>query len=200
MEPLSRLVVSDMVEAGYDEKSVFTNVNNVAIPGWFRPRKEWDIAAYEDGVLVAALELKSMSKDFGNNFNNRAEEALGSAEDINYSVRNHVIDLNVLPPGLGYAMVIVDNPDSRKVSNGKLKPGTKQVIDYRYPLRGEFRDTDYIHKYAVMGRRLLLERIYQAVWIVAVEPSSGRVYEPDPLLTYSRFIRTIGSWIHIIRA
>lgn len=35
-----------------------------------------------NGVLLAAIELKSQSESFGNNFNNRSEEVIGSARDF----------------------------------------------------------------------------------------------------------------------
>jgi len=52
----------------------------VELPGFFRPTKEWDLIVVKDGTLIAAIEAKSqVGPSFGNNFNNRTEEALGSA-------------------------------------------------------------------------------------------------------------------------
>lgn len=48
------------------------------IPGFFRPTKDWDILIISPKQkLIAALEFKSQVGSFGNNFNNRTEEALG---------------------------------------------------------------------------------------------------------------------------
>ena len=56
---------------------------SVELPGFFRPTKEWDIVVVSDNNLIAAIELKSqIGPSFGNNFNNRTEEALGTAMDI----------------------------------------------------------------------------------------------------------------------
>lgn len=55
----------------------------LTLPGYFRPTKLWDMLVINEGRLVAALEFKShVGPSFGNNFNNRAEEALGTATDL----------------------------------------------------------------------------------------------------------------------
>lgn len=51
----------------------------VTLPGYFRPTKLWDLLVLNEGRLVAALECKSqVGPSFGNNFNNRTEEAIGT--------------------------------------------------------------------------------------------------------------------------
>jgi hypothetical protein len=53
------------------------------LPGFFRPTKEWDVVMVHGGKLVAAVEFTShVGPSFGNNFNNRVEEALGNATDL----------------------------------------------------------------------------------------------------------------------
>jgi hypothetical protein len=55
----------------------------LTLPGYFRPTKLWDMLVINDGRLVAAIELKSqVGPSFGNNLNNRTEEAIGTAVDI----------------------------------------------------------------------------------------------------------------------
>jgi hypothetical protein len=55
----------------------------VELPGFFRPTKEWDLIVVKNGTLIAAIEAKSqVGPSFGNNFNNRTEEAMGSALDL----------------------------------------------------------------------------------------------------------------------
>ncbi|MEZ6066639.1 MAG: PaeR7I family type II restriction endonuclease [Planctomycetaceae bacterium] len=52
---------------------------SIELPGYFRPEKKWDLVAVDEGVLVAAIEFKSqIGPSFGNNFNNRSEEAIGT--------------------------------------------------------------------------------------------------------------------------
>jgi hypothetical protein len=52
------------------------------LPGYYRPSKEWDLVVVCENDLVAAIEVKSQVRSFGNNFNNRVEEALGNATDF----------------------------------------------------------------------------------------------------------------------
>jgi hypothetical protein len=54
----------------------------VELPGWYRPEKKWDLLIVSDGKLLAGIEFKSQVGSFGNNYNNRTEEAIGSATDI----------------------------------------------------------------------------------------------------------------------
>ena len=54
----------------------------IELPGWYRPEKKWDLLVVADGRLLASLEFKSQVGSFGNNYNNRTEEAIGSAVDL----------------------------------------------------------------------------------------------------------------------
>lgn len=55
----------------------------LTLPGYFRPTKLWDLLVIHQNQLVAAIELKSqVGPSFGNNFNNRTEEAVGTAHDV----------------------------------------------------------------------------------------------------------------------
>jgi len=68
---------------GLTDSQVFTDRSLVTLPGCFRPTKRWDMLIVSGGRLIAAIELKSQAgPSFGNNFNNRAEEAIGSAVDF----------------------------------------------------------------------------------------------------------------------
>jgi hypothetical protein len=68
--------------AGIPERFVFKK-KSVELPGFFRPTKEWDLLVVREKMLLAAIEAKSqVGPSFGNNFNNRTEEAMGSALDL----------------------------------------------------------------------------------------------------------------------
>ncbi len=73
---------TDLVtQAGIPGNCIFTK-KAVELPGFFRPTKEWDLLIVCERTLVAAIEAKSqVGPSFGNNFNNRTEEAIGSALD-----------------------------------------------------------------------------------------------------------------------
>ncbi len=190
--PLAARIAEDMVAAGYCRDNIFLDDLNVTLPGWFRPSKKWDITALEDGVLVAAIELKSINSSFGNNANNRAEEALGSATDVDYATHNHLLEPNDLPPNFGYVLLIRKTPESSKVS----KIGARS----RYKFDSVFEDSSYINRFTILGKRLLRERIYQAVWVAVVDLENQTVEEPDSLMTYDKFIAHLKGWIDVMRA
>ena len=76
-------VFADLIaDAGMPRRSI-ARKKAVELPGFFRPTKEWDLVVVYDHKLAAAIEAKSqVGPSFGNNFNNRTEEALGSAVDL----------------------------------------------------------------------------------------------------------------------
>ena len=57
------------------------------LPGFFRPSKRWDLVVVHKDRFVAAVEFKSQVGSFGNNLNNRTEEALGNATDLRTAAR-----------------------------------------------------------------------------------------------------------------
>jgi hypothetical protein len=68
--------------ASIAERYVFRK-KAVELPGFFRPTKEWDLLVVREQTLLAAIEAKSqVGSSFGNNFNNRTKEAIGSALDL----------------------------------------------------------------------------------------------------------------------
>lgn len=77
-------LVTDIVRAnGLGQATIHRKRNVVVLPGYFRPTKLWDPLIVNEGRLIAALEFKSqVGPSFGNNLNNRAEEAIGSAHDL----------------------------------------------------------------------------------------------------------------------
>ena len=71
-----------VTQAGIPESYIFRK-RAVELPGFFRPTKEWDLLVVREKTLIAAIEAKSqVGPSFGNNFNNRTEEAMGSAIDL----------------------------------------------------------------------------------------------------------------------
>ncbi len=67
---------------GLDRADICLKRRVLTLPGYFRPTKIWDMLVMNAGRLVAVIELKSqVGPSFGNNFNNRTEEAIGSAVD-----------------------------------------------------------------------------------------------------------------------
>ena len=82
MDGFIRLFTDTIIDAGMEERFIFRE-KLLQLPGFFRPTKEWDLVVVKNGHLIAAIEAKSqVGPSFGNNFNNRTEEAMGSALDL----------------------------------------------------------------------------------------------------------------------
>lgn len=77
-------LVTDIVRKnGLKKADICLERKVLTLPGYFRPTKLWDMLVMNDGRLVAAIEFKSqVGPSFGNNTNNRAEEAIGNAVDL----------------------------------------------------------------------------------------------------------------------
>ncbi len=68
-----------IADAGVPREFIFRK-RSVELPGFFRPTKEWDLLVVKERKLIAAIEAKSqVGPSFGHNFNNRTEEAMGTA-------------------------------------------------------------------------------------------------------------------------
>ena len=87
--------------------------SKLELPGFFRPNKKWDLLVIRRGQLVLALEAKSQVGSFGNNFNNRTEEAMGSALDLWTAFREGAFNPTA-NPWLGYIFLLQDCPASQR--------------------------------------------------------------------------------------
>lgn len=191
LDLVAEVIAEDLLAAGYHEEDVVWGGKSGTLPGWFRVAKDWDLLAFDGQNLLAAVELKSINSSFGNNANNRAEEAIGSAMDARYAIRNDLVRFQVRPPVLGYVLVIRDCYESRRQCRDR---------GAQYPVDDVFNSTSYLDRLTIMCRRLLAERIYQAVWVVYVNPDELGVFEPDRELCYEAFIATLASQFYIASA
>ncbi len=79
------------------------------LPGYYRPEKKWDLLVVVEGQLITAIEFKSqVGPSFGNNYNNRVEEAIGNATDIKTAFREGRVGPS--RPFLGYFFLLEDTP------------------------------------------------------------------------------------------
>ena len=89
MDGFIYLFTALITNAGIPGRYIFRK-KAVELPGFFRPTKEWDLLVVREQTLIAAIEAKSqVGPSFGNNFNNRTEEAIGSALDLPGGCRFH---------------------------------------------------------------------------------------------------------------
>lgn len=86
-------LVIDVVRAnGLGNADIHRNPAMLTLPGYFWPTKRWDVLVIHKSQLIAAVELKSqVGPSFGNNFNNRVEEAIGTAHDFWTAYREQAV-------------------------------------------------------------------------------------------------------------
>ena len=83
MDGFIELFIDIIHENGLNNVEIHQKRSALTLPGFFRPTKIWDLLVTHKGKLIAAIELKSqVGPSFGNNFNNRTEEAIGMALDF----------------------------------------------------------------------------------------------------------------------
>jgi hypothetical protein len=111
MDGFVNLVRDLLIECGFTSPVVYCK-KAIELPGWFRPEKQWDLLVVVEKCLIAAIEFKSqVGPSFGNNYNNRTEEALGSATDLWAAYREGAFKPSQRP-WLGYLMLLEEHPKS----------------------------------------------------------------------------------------
>jgi len=137
---------------------------SLELPGYFRPTKEWDLLVIKDRKLVVAIEAKSqVGPSFGNNFNNRTEEAMGSALDLWTAYRERAFHANP-QPFLGYFFMLEDCRSSQR---------PVRVKEPHFPVFPEFKDASYIKRYEIFCKKLVLERHYTASAFITSNRENG---------------------------
>ncbi|MBS1528971.1 MAG: restriction endonuclease [Bacteroidetes bacterium] len=157
LDGLLQLLYIVAVDVGIPSDCIYIKGNR--LPGFFRPTKNWDMLIISPTrKLVAVIELKSQVGSFGNNFNNRTEEALGSATDLWTAYRDKAFP-NQNAPWLGYLMVI----EKSQRSTSKIK-----IDEPFFPVFKEFKNTSYIDRYQLLCEKLMLERLYTQCCLIWV--------------------------------
>jgi hypothetical protein len=182
MDGFCELVDWLLRENGLDAASIFVRSDR-EIPGFFRPTKEWDMLVVHEGHLVAALEFKSQrGPSFGNNFNNRTEEALGTATDMWTAFREGAYGKNRPRPWLGWVMLLED-------CAGSARPVA--VTEPHFKVFPEFAGASYCQRYELLLRKLVNEKLYDAAaFLTSTEKGGarGQVAEPAEDLTMKRLL------------
>ena len=179
MAALEALVAEELMHAGVPPECIFTN-KDLELPGYYRPEKRWDLLVVVDSRLVVAIEFKSqVGPSFGNNFNNRTEEALGNAEDIWTAYREGRLGRHPAP-FLGY-MFLLEDCDAVHTA---VKPTAPH-----FSIDPIFESASYAKRYEILCERLVLERKYSAACLTLatnIEPTV--VSWPSSVATFRHFI------------
>ncbi len=178
MDGFIELLKTVAIEMGVPSNCIFTS--NTYLPGYFRASKNWDFLVITPRKeLVAVVELKSQVGSYGNNFNNRTEEAIGSAVDLWTAVRDNQMECSV-PLWVGYLMVV--GKDKKSVAPVKNQ-------EPHYSVLQEFKNASYIDRYSILCRKLVKERHYTSVALLWTEneDSYGDVLAD---ISFERFINS----------
>jgi hypothetical protein len=145
---------------------VWGGTREIALPGHFRPSKLWDVVATHENEVLVAVELKShVGPSFGNNFNNRTEEAIGNSHDFWAAYEEGALGFGPRP-FLGWLILVEDAPGSRRpVSAPKVPPGSL--------LPKEFIDASYLTRYERFCDRLVARGLYSHAAIVTSARDMG---------------------------
>jgi hypothetical protein len=185
MGAIEALVVDLLIEAGLDRAHARTQVRGMRpqarmeLPGYFRTEKRWDLLVVYKDQLVAAIEFKSqVGPSFGNNFNNRVEEALGNATDLWTAFREG--RFGTVRPFLGYFFLLEDTP--------RVHTPVRAFEPY-FPIDPAFGDASYARRYALLCRRLVLERLYDATCLtLATKSMTTEISFPSEDVSFRRFV------------
>ncbi len=183
MDGFINLVRDYLSSNGIPKAQVFCG-KAVEIPGWYRPEKQWDLLIISEGELIAGIEFKSQVGSFGNNYNNRTEEAIGSATDIWAAFREGAFRPSARP-WLGYMMLLEDAPASMRPVKAR---------EPHFKVFPEFIDASYGKRYEILLTKLVRERLYDSACFLLSNAKSGvrgDYREPAPELTFEKFIASL---------
>lgn len=183
MNGFVNLVRELLCERGLSKTDVYCD-RSVEIPGWYRPEKKWDLLIVAEGKLLAAIEFKSQVGSFGNNYNNRTEEAIGSATDLWAAYREGAFQPSARP-WLGYLMLLEEAPGSL---------GLVHAREPHFKVFPEFRNVSYAKRYEILLMKLMRERLYDGVCFLmsrADDRTAGLSREPAQELGFQNFILSL---------
>ena len=147
------VLVQELVRRnGLDLAEICLSKGVLTLPGFFRPTKQWDMLVMYRGQLIAALEFKSqVGPSFGNNFNNRTEEAIGTAHDLWTAYREGGLGDDTPRPFLGWVMLVEDCAASRAPVRDSQP---------HFPVFPEFKRASYAARYDLLCKKLVQENLY----------------------------------------
>ena len=158
MDGFIALIIEIIYANGLECAEVHQKGAVLTLPGFFRPTKLWDLLVIHKGELIAAIELKSqVGPSFGNNFNNRTEEAIGTAHDLWTAYREGAFG-NQPPPFVGWLMLVEDADKSR---------APVQFSSRHFKVFKEFENTSYLERYDLLCQKLTKEQLYTTASIIS---------------------------------
>ena len=150
------------------------------VAGHFRVAKSWDIVCRDKkSIPRICVEFKSQVGSYGNNENNRYEEALGSGLDIRAKAGDAI--------ALGFFLVICDEEASRRINRPRLPD-----------LNPRFANTSHIDRRLVFAERIVEyelngRSLYDAAAILLIRKDGSFEHPTNPALRLAAFAEKLAS-------
>lgn len=177
------LLVKVASDLGVPKECIYTR--GTILPGFFRPTKDWDfLIITPKKQLISVVELKSQVGSFGNNFNNRTEEALGSAVDLWTAFREKGFPQKQ-QPWLGYMILVEQTTKSTS---------PVRIQEPHFKVRPEFDTTTYLDRYALFCQKLMQERHYSATAMIWTDRKMG-FGSPEDEISFDTFLLSFMGFI-----
>lgn len=161
----------------------------LTLPGYFRPTKLWDLLVMHKGKLIAAIEMKSqVGPSFGNNFNNRTEEAIGTGHDFWTAYREEAFGKQPRP-FVGWLMLVEDAPGSRAAVKDRSP---------HFPIFKEFVGASYLKRYDLLCQKLVQEQLYTTAAVIASPRSAvqtGEISAMSSMTDLKTFVTSLAGHI-----
>lgn len=184
------LIVELVEKNGLKDAQVHLMKRVLTLPGYFRPTKQWDILITRNERLVAALEFKSqVGPSFGNNFNNRTEEAIGTAVDLWTLYRENGFGQDAPRPFVGWLMILEDCKESRAPIRDKSP---------HFPILADLQGASYSGRYNNLCRKLMQEQLYSAASIITTPRTAhedGAYTEMSDITSMNNFVAAFAGHI-----
>lgn len=189
MDGFVALIIDIVKTNGLSHAQIHQKRRVLTLPGYFRPTKLWDLLVINDRRLIAAIELKSqVGPSFGNNFNNRTEEAIGTAHDLWTAYREGAFGRQP-KPFIGWMMLVEDAPKSRR----PIRDASPH-----FPVFAALQGASYLKRYDLLCERLIQEQLYTAACVMAsarVASSSGEYTDISELTSLKTFITALAGHV-----
>ncbi|AEI63036.1 Type II site-specific deoxyribonuclease [Corallococcus macrosporus] len=185
-------LITELLQQNGLEKEHIHIEKKLELPGYFRPTKKWDMVVLFEERLVAALEFKSMAGSFGNNFNNRAEEALGAGIDVKMAASKGAFGRDSRP-WLGWLMLL---EDSRKSTT------PVSVKEPHFKVLPEFQGKSIAGRFELLLRKLVNEELFSAAALLMSSREAGQTgqyTEPVKDLAMRQFLSSLSGHVQRFR-
>jgi hypothetical protein len=125
---------------------------------------------------------------FGNNFNNRTEEAIGTAVDLWTAYREGAFGENPRP-FVGWMMLVEDCEGSRSPVRDSSE---------HFPMFKDFNGASYVDRYNILCRKLVQEQLYTTATLLVsprIAVNTGDYSELSELTNLKTFITTLAGHV-----